>query len=78
MPRIRTYRTSRSRRLGRLREEAPAELVSIFDANLKAAIEHQEIIARFGRFPHRNRALGRDTSAEETQWFATAGRSFGQ
>jgi uncharacterized protein (DUF924 family) len=62
----------------RLREEAPAELLSIFDANLKAALEHQEIIVRFGHFPHRNRALGRETSTEETQWLATGGRSFGQ
>src|SRR5579862_4108986 len=52
----------------RLREEAPPELHSIFDANLKAAVEHRDIIARFGRFPHRNRALGRESTADEVQW----------
>jgi len=29
------------------------------------AVEHRDIIARFGRFPHRNAALGRETTAEE-------------
>lgn len=29
------------------------------------ALGHQAIIARFGRFPHRNRLLGRETSPEE-------------
>jgi len=29
------------------------------------AEHHREVIARFGRFPHRNRALGRETTPEE-------------
>ncbi|MBR0902762.1 DUF924 family protein [Bradyrhizobium liaoningense] len=33
--------------------------------NLKYAREHADIIERFGRFPHRNRLLGRDTTEEE-------------
>lgn len=33
--------------------------------NLKYAREHADIIQRFGRFPHRNRVLGRETIAEE-------------
>ncbi len=32
---------------------------------LKWARLHREVIARFGRFPHRNRALGRQTTADE-------------
>jgi uncharacterized protein (DUF924 family) len=32
---------------------------------LKYAILHRDIIARFGRFPHRNAVLGRETTAEE-------------
>jgi uncharacterized protein (DUF924 family) len=58
----------------RLREEAPSELHSIFEANLKAAIEHRDIIARFGRFPRRNRALGRESTADEIQWLGGAGK----
>ena len=35
------------------------------EINLKFAIEHRDIIARFGRFPHRNKILGRDSTDEE-------------
>ncbi len=34
------------------------------------AREHYEIIARFGRFPHRNEALGRQSTAEEASYLA--------
>ena len=40
--------------------------------DIKWAGVHREIIARFGRFPHRNAALGRVTSPEE-QTFLDAG-----
>ena len=40
--------------------------------NLKYAEDHADIIRRFGRFPHRNRILGRPTTAEE-QAFLDAG-----
>jgi uncharacterized protein (DUF924 family) len=35
------------------------------DENLKYAEEHRDIVRRFGRFPHRNVLLGRETTAEE-------------
>lgn len=38
---------------------------------LKFAIEHRDIVARFGRFPHRNKALGRETTAEERAFLET-------
>lgn len=34
---------------------------------------HQAIIARFGRFPFRNSALGRETTAEEADFLANGG-----
>ena len=34
---------------------------------------HLEVIARFGRFPHRNRALGRINTAEEQTWLDAGG-----
>ena len=37
------------------------------------AILHRNIIQRFGRFPHRNRILGRDTTAQERQYLAEGG-----
>jgi len=36
--------------------------------NLKWARSHREIIRRFGRFPHRNKILGRESTAEEVEW----------
>jgi uncharacterized protein (DUF924 family) len=62
----------------RLRPEAPAELHAIFDGSLSSAVEHRDLIARFGRFPHRNRSLGRENTAEEIHWLATGGKSFGR
>jgi uncharacterized protein (DUF924 family) len=41
--------------------------------NLKYAREHADIIQRFGRFPHRNRLLGRDTTAEEQAFLDNGG-----
>ena len=43
----------------------------------KIAIEHRDIIARFGRFPHRNDALGRVCTDEELEYLKNANR-FGQ
>lgn len=41
----------------------------IGDGNgLNYAIEHRDIVARFGRFPHRNRALGRQSTPEELEF----------
>ncbi len=55
--------------------------VALFSAlgsdNVKYAIEHRDIIARFGRFPHRNRVLGRKTTKSE-QAFLSQSKSFGQ
>lgn len=30
--------------------------------------EHTEVVERFGRYPHRNAALGRESTAEELAW----------
>jgi uncharacterized protein (DUF924 family) len=37
------------------------------------AFTHAEIIRRFGRFPHRNAALGRTTTPEEHAFLAAGG-----
>jgi uncharacterized protein (DUF924 family) len=41
--------------------------------NLKYAEIHAEIIRRFGRFPHRNPVLGRDTTPEEQAFLESGG-----
>ena len=52
----------------RLAAEAPQELRGAFEDALKYAEQHRAIIERFGRFPHRNRALQRVSTPEEVAW----------
>lgn len=62
----------------RLAAEAPDALRTGFEDALRYAEEHRTIIDRFGRFPHRNRALGRESSADESDYLAKAPDTFGQ
>jgi uncharacterized protein (DUF924 family) len=43
---------------------------------LDYAVRHRDIIARFGRFPHRNAILGRPSTAEEVAFLQQPGSSF--
>ena len=52
------------------------ELRPAFDGFLDYARRHLEIIERFGRFPHRNAALGRETSAAEAEFLRQPGSAF--
>ncbi len=40
------------------------------------AVLHRDVIARFGRFPHRNVALGRTPTLEELTFLKEPGSSF--
>jgi uncharacterized protein (DUF924 family) len=40
---------------------------------LKYAAIHRDIVVKFGRFPHRNRAMGRDTTPAEQEFLDDAG-----
>ncbi len=51
------------------RERAPA-------SNHNFELRHKAIIDRFGRYPHRNAALGRATTAEEAQFLLEPGSRF--
>ena len=44
------------------------ELFTALGENLGYARRHQEVIERFGRFPHRNAILGRTSTAEEREF----------
>ncbi len=59
----------------RLAMEAPQELRGVFEGALESAEEHRTIIERFGRFPHRNRALGRPNTPQEEIWLSEADRT---
>jgi uncharacterized protein (DUF924 family) len=43
---------------------------------LEWAQKHHDIVARFGRFPHRNAALGRESTAEEAEFLTQPGSGF--
>ncbi|HLY52873.1 MAG TPA: DUF924 family protein [Steroidobacteraceae bacterium] len=62
----------------RLLAEAPADLKELCTDAVQSAETHRGIIERFGRFPHRNAALGRESTADEERWLAEDGASFGQ
>jgi uncharacterized protein (DUF924 family) len=47
-----------------------------FSAYVDYALRHREVIARFGRFPHRNRILGRASTPEEIAFLKQPGSSF--
>jgi len=51
------------------REHAPAE-------NFEFELKHKAIIDRFGRYPHRNQILGRESTPEEKQFLTQPGSSF--
>jgi uncharacterized protein (DUF924 family) len=57
----------------RLYEALRAELG---DETVKYATDHRDVIRRFGRFPHRNAALGRVNTAEEAAYLAQPGAGF--
>ncbi|MES2149684.1 MAG: DUF924 family protein [Pseudomonadota bacterium] len=47
-----------------------------FDGTLDYAHRHRGVIARFGRFPHRNAILGRASTPEEIDYLAQPGSGF--
>ena len=72
---------NRDRGLGLLREllrHADSAWHAYVERSIKGWTRHRNIVARFGRFPHRNAVLGRDSTAEELAYMAAGGRSFGQ
>jgi uncharacterized protein (DUF924 family) len=57
------------------------EALKLFEAlgnpvNLEFEIKHKVIIDRFGRYPHRNAILGRDSTAEEIEFLKQPNSSF--
>ncbi len=57
-------------------EAATPELREFFANTLDYAIRHREVIAQFGRFPHRNAMLGRESTASERDYLSKPGAGF--
>lgn len=62
----------------KLAETAPPPYQQFIESNLGYARQHLDIIERFGRFPHRNHALGRTSTAAETAYLNSTPSRFGQ
>ena len=65
------------RRYSSLAAAAPEDLRDVMQSSVTYARQHRDIIARLGRFPHRNSILGRTSTALEFE-FLKSGPRFGQ
>ncbi len=54
-----------------LAQEAPQEYRALLEFSAAQARRHQDVIARFGRHPHRNEVLNRQSTPEELEYLAT-------
>ncbi|MBK5538530.1 DUF924 domain-containing protein [Pseudomonas sp. TH05] len=63
-------------RFAALHDQQSAEDRPVFADHLDYAERHQKVIARFGRFPHRNAILGRESTAEELTFLSQPGSRF--
>lgn len=63
-------------RFAELAAQVPPEDRDAFEGFLDFARRHLEVIERFGRFPHRNAILGRESSAAEHAFLQQPGSSF--
>lgn len=50
--------------------------LALGDSTVEHAYRHRDLIRRFGRFPHRNAVLGRESTAEELRYLAGPGAGF--
>ena len=58
-------------------QERACELMRTLDEDLYGwALKHKVIIERFGRFPHRNEILGRESTPEEIEFLKQPGSGF--
>lgn len=57
-------------------DQAVSLIATLGDAELSRYAElHRDVVQRFGRFPHRNAALGRESTQEEVDYLASGGFS---
>ncbi len=61
-----------------LRAEADPAWHAYVERSIKGWTRHRDIVARFGRFPHRNAVLGRASTKEELSFLEAGAESFGQ
>ncbi len=57
---------------------APEHWHAYIQRSIEGWTRHRDIVARFGRFPHRNHVLGRSNTEDEVAYLTGGGKSFGQ
>jgi uncharacterized protein (DUF924 family) len=57
--------------MDRLVADAPSELRPVYSMGIEQSRKYRDIIARFGRFPHRNEVLGRESTPDEVEFLRT-------
>lgn len=58
--------------------DAECEAAGFKGGQAAFAREHRDVVARFGRFPHRNKALGRQSTPDELTYLADSPPTYGQ
>jgi uncharacterized protein (DUF924 family) len=64
--------------LERLEQESPPEWRGYLRRSVLGFERHRDTVARFGRFPHRNRVLGRPCTPAEVAFLEADPNAFGQ
>ncbi|MDA0323833.1 MAG: DUF924 domain-containing protein [Verrucomicrobia bacterium] len=59
-----------------LRDDVEDAHRATFEGYVDYANKHREVIEKFGRFPHRNAILGRDSTPQELEYLAQPGAGF--
>ncbi|MCG6974863.1 MAG: DUF924 domain-containing protein [Acidiferrobacterales bacterium] len=59
-------------------DDVPGDLREVVMGFLQSAREHKAIVDKYGRFPHRNKVLGRESTEEELIYLANGAKRFGQ
>ncbi|KAJ3176502.1 hypothetical protein HDU87_005196 [Geranomyces variabilis] len=57
---------------------AVPQVKAFAEMTLRSAQDHYDLISKYGRFPHRNEILGRESTPEEIAFMANGGNTLGQ
>ena len=61
----------------RMEQKGDAEAIGYVERNIGFEQRHNAILEKFGRYPHRNQTLGRESTAEEKEYLENGGETFG-
>ena len=61
-----------------MKQEVPSRWRSYVRRSIEGFGGHREVVLRFGRFPHRNQVLGRQSTPEERTYLESDPPAYGQ